>query len=62
MRLILSVHLKSKSALLRSSTEKAAKNQGSNRRLERAILPILLIYPFVQKYLVRGVVVGAVKG
>ena len=26
------------------------------------ILPILLIYPFVQKYLVKGVVVGAEKG
>lgn len=26
------------------------------------ILPILIVYPFVQKYLVRGVVVGAVKG
>lgn len=26
------------------------------------ILPIILIYPFVQKYLVKGVVVGAVKG
>ena len=26
------------------------------------ILAILLIYPFVQKYLVKGVVVGAVKG
>ena len=26
------------------------------------ILPILLVYPFVQKHLVRGVVVGAVKG
>lgn len=26
------------------------------------ILPIALIYPFVQKYLVKGVVVGAVKG
>ena len=26
------------------------------------ILPILAVYPFVQKYLVRGVVVGAVKG
>lgn len=26
------------------------------------ILPIMILYPFVQKYLVRGVVVGAVKG
>lgn len=26
------------------------------------ILPIMLVYPFVQKYLVKGVVVGAVKG
>lgn len=26
------------------------------------ILPILIIYPFIQKYLIRGVVIGAVKG
>jgi putative aldouronate transport system permease protein len=26
------------------------------------ILPILLVYPFLQKYLMRGVVVGAIKG
>ncbi len=26
------------------------------------ILPILAIYPFIQKYLVKGVIVGAVKG
>ncbi|MGB4661455.1 MAG: carbohydrate ABC transporter permease [Mobilitalea sp.] len=26
------------------------------------ILPIVLIYPFVQKYFIKGVVVGAVKG
>lgn len=26
------------------------------------ILPILLVYPFIQKYLLKGVVMGAVKG
>jgi putative aldouronate transport system permease protein len=27
-----------------------------------ATLPIVMIYPFVQKYFVQGVMVGAVKG
>jgi putative aldouronate transport system permease protein len=26
------------------------------------ILPILLVYPFLQKYLMRGIIVGAIKG
>ena len=27
-----------------------------------AALPVLCVYPFVQKYFVKGVMVGAVKG
>ena len=27
-----------------------------------AVLPILLFYPFIQKYFVKGIVIGAVKG
>lgn len=38
---------------------------GSSVRMAMAvigILPIMIIYPFVQKYFIKGVVVGAVKG
>ena len=27
-----------------------------------AIIPILLVYPFIQKQLVKGMVIGGVKG
>jgi putative aldouronate transport system permease protein len=27
-----------------------------------ATVPILLVYPFIQKYFVKGVLVGAIKG
>jgi putative aldouronate transport system permease protein len=43
----------------------AATLSGTSVRMALAfigILPILVVYPFVQKYLVEGVVVGAVKG
>ena len=38
---------------------------GTSIRMAMAVIgivPILLIYPFVQKYFIKGVVVGAVKG
>lgn len=43
----------------------AVELPGTSVRMAMAfigIVPILLIYPFVQKYLVEGVVIGAVKG
>jgi putative aldouronate transport system permease protein len=27
-----------------------------------ATLPIILVYPFMQRYLIKGIVVGAIKG
>ena len=27
-----------------------------------AVLPILLLYPFLQKYFVKGMLIGALKG
>lgn len=44
-----------------------AKLQGMTELLKYAVIvvasvPVLLIYPFVQKYFVKGVTIGAVKG
>lgn len=45
----------------------AALNQISNRTVKASqifigALPILLVYPFLQKYFVKGIVLGSVKG
>lgn len=43
----------------------AVELPGTSIRMAMAvigILPIMIIYPFVQRYLVKGVVVGAIKG
>jgi putative aldouronate transport system permease protein len=52
----------SNAALLGTST---VELPGSSVRMALAVigmLPILVIYPFVQKHFIRGVVIGAVKG
>ncbi len=54
--------LKANSALMGTGS---VELPGTSVRMAMAfvgILPILIVYPFVQKYLVEGVVIGAVKG
>lgn len=55
--------LKTSSSL--SVSGAVAEVPGTSVRMAMAVvgvLPILIVYPFVQKYLIKGVVVGAVKG
>lgn len=55
--------LKTSSSLSLSGA--VAEVPGTSVRMAMAVvgvLPILIVYPFVQKYLIKGVVVGAVKG
>ena len=54
--------LKANTALMGTGT---VELPGTSVRMAMAfvgILPILIVYPFLQKYLVEGVVIGAVKG
>ena len=38
-----------------------AENQ-SKKANPAALIPILVIYPFLQRYFVKGITIGAVKG
>jgi putative aldouronate transport system permease protein len=47
--------------------EAAIRSQGLSETIRYAVivvasLPLLVIYPFVQKFFVKGVMIGSVKG
>lgn len=46
---------------LPSAIEGANENTVKNAAIIVAILPFMIIYPFCQKYFVRGINIGAVK-
>ena len=58
--------------LLQNSTESMSGGEGGDKAaiaesiryatIMVATVPVLVIYPFVQKYFVKGAMVGAVKG
>lgn len=57
--------LKTASSLTTTGTGAASSIPGASIRMAIAVigmLPVLIIYPFMQKYIIKGVVVGAVKG
>jgi multiple sugar transport system permease protein/putative aldouronate transport system permease protein len=54
-------------ATMMSNSDALARNNGLKDLLQYSVivvasLPVMLIYPFVQKYFVKGVMIGAVKG
>jgi len=42
--------------------ERMNERSGRAAQLFLGMLPILLVYPFLQKYFTRGLVIGSVKG
>ncbi len=50
------------SNVLGSSKEKLISEQVKLASIIVAVVPILLVYPFLQKYFIKGVMIGSVKG
>ena len=61
------VLISSQPDILGGGTEAAAGMKTSTRTVQMAVVfvsvvPVLCIYPFIQRYFIKGVMVGAVKG
>lgn len=65
MKIMNNVDMLKSNVSLSGAGEALAQVPGTSVRMAIAVigvLPIMVLYPFVQKYLIKGVVVGAVKG
>lgn len=49
-------------ALLEQEAERAAQSSNRAAQIFLAMLPILCVYPFLQKHFTKGIVMGSVKG
>ncbi|MNJ65340.1 hypothetical protein D3C77_613490 [compost metagenome] len=50
-----------------SSTEELVKREGIRELLKYSLivvstLPLMVVYPFVQRYFVKGMMIGSLKG
>ena len=61
-QIILQASSTDQDVVLGTAAENISENGIKYATIIVSILPIILVYPFLQKYFVKGVMIGSVKG